>query len=168
VKTIIITLILSIFSIGNCLSQEHEEYLNSGSHNMEIGNYGGAIKDYTNYLDINNHAILESARKSDIYKEVMNEGKDYTNRETNDFNRKFALIYFARGVAKYKIENCIGAIKDFDTAIYIHSTLAEAFYMRGMVKILLKQKKQACLDIFKATELSMQEANKQILVGFFK
>ena len=60
------------------------------------------------------------------------------------------------------LEEYQGAIDDFAKAIEINPKYAEAYYFRGSVKIILKQKESGCIDFEKAGELGFEDAQEAI------
>jgi tetratricopeptide (TPR) repeat protein len=50
------------------------------------------------------------------------------------------------------------AMTDFNQAIQLNQKFADSYYMRGMCRIGLKDRKGACLDFQKASELNHASA----------
>jgi len=67
-----------------------------------------------------------------------------------------------RGLAKAKLGDYKGAISDYNKAIELNPKLADAYYDRGVVKLLLGQKDSGCLDLYKAGELGFDKAYEVI------
>ena len=66
------------------------------------------------------------------------------------------------GAAKDDLKDFTGAIADYSKAIEIDPEGADAYYYRGLVKLILGQKDSGCLDLSKAGELGYSEAYEQI------
>jgi tetratricopeptide (TPR) repeat protein len=73
-------------------------------------------------------------------------------KKENGINSE-ALEYFSRGNFKRRIKNLKDALSDFDKAIELYPSFAEAYYKRGNVKILLGDNEGAIRDYDKAIEL---------------
>jgi tetratricopeptide (TPR) repeat protein len=67
-----------------------------------------------------------------------------------------------RGLAKGNMSDYKGAIEDFDKAIQLNTKSEEAYYNRGIAKILSGQTASGCSDLSKAGELGYAEANEDI------
>jgi len=64
-----------------------------------------------------------------------------------------ALEYFSRGNFKKRIKNYKDAISDFNKAIELYPSFAEAYFKRGNVKNLMEDFEGAISDYSKAIEL---------------
>ena len=73
---------------------------------------------------------------------------------TNNAISQSALTYFSRGNSKYKLNDYRGAILDYNKAIELNPTLAEAYINRGNTKNDLNDYRGAILDFNKAIELN--------------
>ena len=65
-----------------------------------------------------------------------------------------ANIYNNLGVAKYRTGDFDGSLDDFNTSIYIDSTISHHFGNRGIVKLKLNDFRGAMTDFNKAVELN--------------
>jgi tetratricopeptide (TPR) repeat protein len=59
-------------------------------------------------------------------------------------------------------QNYQKAIEDYTSSIELYPTDAETYYQRALVKILIGNKYDACLDFKKADELGSPEAKAEI------
>ncbi|MEY5046698.1 MAG: hypothetical protein RLZZ175_57 [Bacteroidota bacterium] len=70
--------------------------------------------------------------------------------------------YNLRGEVKLESNDILGSIEDFNKAILIDDSFNLAFYNRGLSKIKLNKKDEACIDFQRALELEYKEASKMI------
>jgi len=61
-------------------------------------------------------------------------------------------------IAKYELEDYSGAISDYTKAIEINPMYVDAYYRRGLTKLILGQKDSGCMDLSKAGELGYAKA----------
>ena len=141
------------------LSQEKqsisaETYLFWGNAKYELGNYVGAIADYTRAIEI----------KSDLAEAYGNRGNAKTElgqyfAAIADFDTviqlkpDYAEAYNNRGIAKADLGQYFAAIQDFDKAIQLKPYSASAYNSRGIAKTSLGQHFAAIQDFDKAIQL---------------
>ncbi len=65
-----------------------------------------------------------------------------------------ALEYFSRGNFKKRVKNYKDALSDFNKAIELYPSFAEAYFKRGNIKNLIEDFEGAILDYNKAIELN--------------
>lgn len=140
-----------------------EGFKKRGTMKYNIGDFSGAVKDYTKSLEMNPNAKIVyynrgSAKISlgDYYGAI----DDFTN-ELN-VNPDYALAYNNRAWAKAELKNYKAAIKDYNNAIRIDSKLAVAYCNRGIAKVLFGKKEDGCKDISKSGELGYEKAYEYI------
>lgn len=63
-----------------------------------------------------------------------------------------------RGMAKHNLKDERGAISDFTLIISIDKNYANAYFLRGVSRILNNQKEEGCQDLSKAGELGISDA----------
>ncbi|HEV7230156.1 MAG TPA: tetratricopeptide repeat protein [Bacteroidia bacterium] len=73
-------------------------------------------------------------------------------------NPSGAQAHFDMGNAKADAGDAKGAVLDYDKAIELNPKFAEAYEKRGLEKLKLNLKEQACLDLSKAGELGYKQA----------
>lgn len=121
----------------------------------ELKDYRGAIKDYDYYLKKNGFNVEIAALGSSFF----NLSKEEQEKEKENIKQRYSNVYLLRGNAKLNLGDLIGAKDDYDIIIkYINPEYASAYFNRGLVKIDLKQKDNACLDFSRAGELGLTEA----------
>jgi len=70
--------------------------------------------------------------------------------------------YINSGNAKTDLKDYNGAITDFTKVIESDPKFVEAYFNRGIAKILLGQKHSGCLDLSKAGDLGLVAADEAI------
>jgi len=129
------------------LNPHHGFYINRGAARRELGDYKGAIDDYTQAVKI----APESAsvyyerggarRELGDYKGAID---DYT--QTIKISPEFASAYYERGGACRELGDYKGAIDDYTQAIEISPEFASAYYERGFARRKLGDYKGAVDD----------------------
>ena len=125
---------------------DDDAYFNRGFAKNELGDYQGAIDDYTKAIGIdpsNGDAFINrGATKFEL--EVIAE---QLVTKAIEINPKDASTYVSRGNARGKLEDYQAAIDDFDKALSIDSSLDDAYFNRGIAKSKLENH-QAAIDDF--------------------
>ncbi len=124
-----------------------ETYFKWGNAKYYMGNYVGAITDYTSAIQLkpdyfgayNNRGVA----KADLGQHFA-AISDYDT--TIRLKPDFANAYDNRGVSKGKLGQYVAAISDCDIAIRLKPDYAEAYYNRGCVKDKLGQHFAAISD----------------------
>ena len=127
-------------SQGNDLSISAETYFSWGNVKYDLGNYAGAIADYTevirlkpDHADAYNNRGLAKAKLGQHFAAIA----DYDTAirlKPDDAN-----AYNNRGNAKANLEQYFAAISDYDTAIRLKPDFAGVYYNRGAAKHRLEQ-----------------------------
>lgn len=78
-----------------------------------------------------------------------------------------AGVYFQQGIDAYKLGNYRQAAEQFNQAIQLVSTLAEAYHNRGLAFANLRSDDDAVTNLLKATEL-YQEQNQGEAIAIIK
>jgi tetratricopeptide (TPR) repeat protein len=72
-------------------------------------------------------------------------------------------VYFDnRALCKTAKEDFTGAIEDYSTSIELYPSDPETYYQRGLIKLTVNNKYDACLDFRRAEELGSLEAKAVI------
>jgi tetratricopeptide (TPR) repeat protein len=72
------------------------------------------------------------------------------------------LYYDNRALCKNEKEDYVGAIEDYTSSIELYPSDPETFFQRGLVKLSMNNKYDACLDFKRAEELGSLEAKSVI------
>jgi tetratricopeptide (TPR) repeat protein len=122
-------------------------YYYLGAASYELKYYDSAITNYTKAIKICNNSM--------IFFPMTDEESEINNRFINS-------AYKLRGYSKFKMEDYLGAISDYDYVIVFDPYDAETYFNRGLVKLLLNQKREGCIDLSRAGELGYSKAYRQI------
>ena len=80
-----------------------------------------------------------------------------------EINPLDACAYYNRGLTKCHLDDYDGAVDDFSKAIDIDTMFAKAYFNRGAIKLLiLGQEESGTMDLQKARELGVEDAEKVI------
>ena len=125
--------------------------------------YQGAEEDYLKVL-VNNQTdsqILMQVISTKIFTSKYSEAMEYINQflslKPND-----GLGYNARGICKYVLKDYLGSVNDFDIAISLTPSFADAICNRAKAKYQLKDFENAEKDFSKAAELGSNESKSII------
>lgn len=140
-----------------------EAYQTRARAYFEMGNFKGAIQDYTKVIEFepkNQDAfVYRGAAKININD---NSGAVDDLDKAIDLNRKDHVAYNFRGAAKGGLKQYAEAMKDLDKSIDIKFDYASAYVNRAAIKMTQKDKKGACKDLEKADQLGSNMAYKLI------
>ncbi len=137
-----------------------------------LNDYTGAIYYFNKLISIDSKSNYSHDKMSDysfflrgVAKHNLQDYRgaiaDYSKAIEIDPN--YAEAYFKRGNAKYDFQDYKGAIADYSRAIEINPRYAsDAYYNRGLAKIILGQIDSGCMDLSKAGELGFEEAYDMI------
>ena len=131
-----------------------ETYFQWGNVKYDLGNYAGAIADYTKVIRL----------QPDFTKAYINRGvvKDNLGQHFDaiaDYDTAIRLqpddanAYINRGLAKHKLGQHFAAIADYNKAIQLKPDCADAYNNRGLTKIVLGEYIDAIADCNKAIEM---------------
>jgi tetratricopeptide (TPR) repeat protein len=139
------------------------EYRESGIAKVETGDNKGAIEDYNKSIELN--ATDPSVwNNRGVAKSNLGDNKgaieDYNKSISLDSN--VAEVYLNRGNSKV-IEDPKGAVVEYDKALELNPNYADAYLSRGLAKIILLEKRsEGCMDLYKAVDLGLVDANDEI------
>ncbi len=146
-----------------------DTYFQWGNAKYDLGDYAGAIADYTmaiilkpdDALAYNNRG--NAREKSGQYFAAIADFDTAIRLKPDD-----ALAYNNRGIAKANLEQYFAAIADFDIAIRLKPDLTEAYYNRGIAKFHLEQYIAAIANYNKAIRLKPDYVSAYINRGIAK
>lgn len=135
---------------------------NRGRSYEELGEFGKALDDYKAVLDIDNKHVqanlsvgVDAFRNNDPERALYFFGQSVSASPEN----YKALVL--RGRAFHKLGNFTSAMKDFNSALQINGEGGDAYFYRGII-LLNSNKKKACVDFQKASNLGIKDARKAL------
>ena len=147
----------------NDLSISAETYFLWGKAKYELGDYAGAIADYTMAIRLqpnNTKVYLSRGTLKFFLKQHSAAIADYNIAIRLQPDN--ATIYLLRGFVKADLGQHFAAIADFDTVIRLQPDNAEAYVSRGIVKTNLEQHFAAIADF--DTVIRLQPDNAEVYV----
>ncbi|MBP5973329.1 tetratricopeptide repeat protein, partial [Brasilonema sp. CT11] len=115
-----------------------EDFLTQGKHKYDHQEYKGAIKDYTQALQIDPNNANTYGRRGDArakLKDYQGAIEDYTQALRIDSNSAISAInYRERGNVRYDLGDKQGAMEDYTQALRINPNNANAYNNRGNVR----------------------------------
>ena len=138
-------------------SSNSEAYRNRAYIRFKNGDYNKAIFDYEKFIDLNSqdadaYYFLAS---SYFYTNNLSKALTYYSNAIN-IDTSHADVYADRGIVKYKLEDFIGAIADYDKAILI---IPNKSYLinRANIKTNIMDYEGAITDLTKAIEFESMD-----------
>lgn len=158
---------------------------NRGVDKSILGDYYGAIEDYTEIIKIDSDNALAFLNRGknkrrlkdyqgaieDFAKAIKTKGNEmfYLDRIENafvetgfDFDVSMEEIRFERGIAYYHIDSLNSSFNDFNFCIQKKFELPESFYHRGLIYISFGDSEKGCVDLYTADQLNYQYAKESI------
>ena len=115
-------------------------YTQRGSARLHMGDYGGALSDFGQAIEVNPRKDSALVREAHYNRAIaLSEAGVYLDAIA-DFDRvieiypQYTEAYYKRGLTKIKMGNYEGAIADFDQAIVSNPQFADAYSGRGATK----------------------------------
>ncbi len=146
-----------------------ETYFLWGFVRHEMGDYNGAISNYTQaiYLKMNSAGVyaLRGLAKQEL-EQFSAAISDYD--KAIQLNPDYAEAYCNRGLTKYRLGQFSAAITDYDKAIRLKPNYAEAYSNRGIALGNLGQNLAAVVDFDKAITQKPEHAEAYLGRGFAK
>ena len=152
---------MSDFNTALSLNPSYDGYLNRASLKFVMKDFEGALND------------LEKATQDSVgYEAYFDKGFINLNigkmrdaikafNKAIEINKTDFDAYLKRGIAKYNLKDYPGTLSDLDHSIQL-KPVADAYYYRGMIKILVKQKPEGCEDLKKSASMGSKQAEDEI------
>ena len=136
--------------------------LQDGNAKLAIGDYDGAIANYTEYIASNptteSKAVAYSDRGAAKQGKGDLDGAIADHTKAIELNPDYASAYNSRGAAKHDKGDFASAIADYTKAIELNPKLAWAYHSRGCLRYDQHSFTDALGDFRKAGELDMATA----------
>jgi len=151
------------YALGDILDFPYSARANA---RYRVGDYKGAIEDYQHAIQLNSsdfdsHINSASARsKLGDYAGAITDLTEAA-KYVPDIKEQAQLFYEIADLKVYTGDYS-GAKTDFSRVIQINPDSAQAYYGRGMAEYKLGDRKEACLDWRKSSELGSREASEAI------
>jgi tetratricopeptide (TPR) repeat protein len=161
-KTVILTLTIILSNLFGYSQNSNKHYI-KGVSNFESGKYNDAIEEFTIELNTNPQ-FKEALFKRGICFILL---KDY-NQAIKDLSKVIVLdsnnvnAYYNRGLAYKNINEKNKAILDFTETIRILPVYKLAYFNRAVIELSQDNFQAACLDLSKASDLGMEDAEEII------
>jgi tetratricopeptide (TPR) repeat protein len=148
-------------SLMDPLKPDYKAYKIRAKCKFETGDYKGAVKDWTVYLEAfpNEEEALVSRAAAKINMND-NSGAIADLDEAIKINPENAVSYCYRGVAKGGNKSYVEALKDLDYSIELKFNYPAAYVNRAAIKMAIRDKRGACSDLEKADSLGDEMAVK--------
>lgn len=150
----------------NCQSRENasslvsEKAFKKGLYNAKIGNYKGAIKYFTQVLQIDSQSDRAYYNRGMArFKLGDNQGAKADFTQALEINRSYAEAYLSRGTVQRKLGSYQQAIQDFTQALQLKPNEAQTYYNRAVTYAKLGEKRRSVADKQKALADYQQAAN---------
>ena len=145
---------------GNEISPKNsQDYISGGLAKYHLGNYHGAINDFTQAINIdpnNADAYNNRGNAKKGMKEYQGAIDDYTKAIM--INPKDANTYNNRGTAKNNLKDYQGAINDYTESIKINPNNGDTYYSRGFMKFILQDYAGAISDYNQSIKINPNNA----------
>lgn len=140
-----------------------QAFENRGVAKYYLNAFHEAIEDFSKALEINPNDYNTYARRGWARLKLLDcKGAVYDFTRAIEGGRNESQNYNARGQAKYYLHDYEGAFADFskviNTLLGEKDQKARAFYWRGLVRIDLGHKEEACLDLHKSLKSGYEKA----------
>ncbi|MTJ08284.1 MULTISPECIES: tetratricopeptide repeat protein [unclassified Anabaena] len=123
-------------------------YKNRGNNRAELGDYEGAIADYTQAIQINNHDVDAYYHRGNAYSDLGNYSAaitDYT--QAIKINSQYIDAYYNRGNARLEVADKQGAVEDFHKAADLYWQQGKLAEYKDTQARIIELEIEASLDI---------------------
>uniref|UniRef100_UPI00404B4AE3 tetratricopeptide repeat protein n=1 Tax=Fulvivirga sp. TaxID=1931237 RepID=UPI00404B4AE3 len=133
---------------------------NKGRAYEELGQYEQAFKEYQTALDLdkkNTSAMLSIATYN--YRIEDFEIAAYMAQKAIDENPQLTNAYFWLGRSNHQLGKFKEAMEAYEKAIKLSPDNGEVYLYRGLLYLVQKNKRKGCIDLQKAKDLNIAEAD---------
>ncbi|NER06252.1 MAG: DnaJ domain-containing protein [Okeania sp. SIO3C4] len=140
---------------------EAKELYKQGVAKSQLGDYQGAITDYTKALEINsNWAEVLYHRGFASYKLQDYRSADIDYTKALFLDPYLVEVYYYRGLCRMKLRYIQAGMEDYSKALEINPNFAHVYYQRGLVYLELQEHRPAIIDFRKAAQLFADQGDK--------
>ncbi|NEP84120.1 MAG: DnaJ domain-containing protein [Okeania sp. SIO3B3] len=140
---------------------EAKELYKQGVAKSQLGDYQGAIADYTKALEINsNWAEVLYHRGFASYKLQDYRSADIDYTKALFLDPYLVEVYYYRGLCRMKLRYIQAGMEDYSKALEINPNFAHVYYQRGLVYLELQEHRPAIIDFRKAAQLFADQGDK--------
>ena len=156
-------LIILLFVTQIVFSQNGEKFFNIANQKFDSLDFKGAIEYYTKCIELEPNLAVAYHNRA-LSKCNL---KDYIGA-INDHDKCILIdstkadYYYDRGRAKYFSRDFIGCIIDNSIVIEMNPSFGLAHLNRGLVRVVIGNKDEGCIDLTKAKELNAKYAQELI------
>jgi tetratricopeptide (TPR) repeat protein len=142
----------------DCQIDYAEAYINRGMLRHELGDFQGAIDDYTTVLELN--PDLQDRSYNQTLVGLALDSPDATLSEDTPLNLRFRLadLYDSRGLLRAQVGDMAGAIADYTLALRFNPHSGRILANRGRVFSRQEDYQAAIADFDQALEISEDDA----------
>src|SRR5215217_3023978 len=145
-----VSLCLPIAAFGQTRTPEAAvNHFNNATRKINGGDLDGAIEELTRAIGLSSH--LEGFNNSS--RSLANSFNDYSAEEIKVIDPFTANAYNNRGLVRYKKNDFLGAIEDYEEALRIRPGLPSAYLNRAAAFRALDNSDAALRDLDRAIEL---------------
>ncbi len=140
-------------------------YMQRGQLKLNMHDKKGALLDFGKVIELNpkNAQLIWDMGRISYDMEEFADAVSYYTRAMDLTGNKDPQPFMIRGEAFEKLKNYEAAIADYSSTIELKGNLRDAHYSRGQAKFRSGDKKGACVDWTKASELGHTEASGVIV-----
>ncbi|MEX0268171.1 tetratricopeptide repeat protein [Leptolyngbyaceae cyanobacterium UHCC 1019] len=140
-------------------ADDTEAYFNRASTRYDLGDYPGAIADYTEVLRLDpNDDITYNNRALVRYDHGDKAGAIADLDAAIQQNSENFVAYCNRGFIRAELGDKLDAIEDYAYAIHLNSDYAPAYFYRGLARTRLQNKLGAIQDYTEVIRLNPEDA----------
>lgn len=140
-------------------ADDPEAYFNRASTRYDLGNYPGAIADYTEVLRLNpQDDITYNNRALVRYDQGEKVSAIADLDEAIQQNSANFVAYCNRGFIRSELGDTLDAIADYTSAIQLNPNYAPAYFYRGLARTRLQNKLGAIQDYTEVIRLNPEDA----------
>ncbi|MBD2681835.1 MULTISPECIES: serine/threonine-protein kinase [Nostoc] len=157
------------FQLPKSESNAQKKLYQEGVNKYDIANYEGAIRDFSQLIQLEPKNALAYNKRGDAYYRLGDyEQAQADSSQAISLNPEDANAYYDRGFALYELGKYKEAIADYTQAIKLNSQDAYAYYGRGLARVQIKENKGALGDFSKAIAIKPEYTEAYLQRGILR